>query len=193
VTSLKFVRFLENELETPHVVSYFFSMLLTPLRGSGQNVGRGNIGAERASRRLANFSNRVNAAGWTSRKITLCVEFDERVITFAFNIRPDVVYSNNVVTLCIVLQRPFIFCRINLAQVIDAAIGIPSRTAFVIDKIWYRNQSNKADEKKNESDLNYKLQNGPRTFVLLTHRIIQIPPRQFRCGTYLLRPPGAKW
>ena len=87
----------------------------SPLRGSGQNVGRSDVGAERAGRNIANFPNHVNAAGWTFRKIALRIEFDKKVITFAFNIRPDVVYRNNVVTLCIVLQRPFIFCRINLA------------------------------------------------------------------------------
>jgi len=58
---------------------------------------RVNVCAERASRRLANFANRVNAARRTFRKITFGIELDVRVYTFLFNIRPDVVYRDNIV------------------------------------------------------------------------------------------------
>lgn len=90
---------------------------------SRQNVGWNYICAERASWRLANFSNCVNAAGWTFRKIAFCIEFDESVITFAFNIRPDVVYRDNIVRFYVVFQSPLILCGINLSHIVYASIG----------------------------------------------------------------------
>jgi len=141
-------------------------------------MGWGDGVAERTSRRIADFSNRVNAARWAFWKITLSIEFDKRVITFAFNIRPDVVYRHNVVRFCIVFQCPFIFCRINFAEVVDASIASSPRTvSSVAHKIWYGYKSQ--DSKKANQDK--YLAKAKRLLLYLTHPIKLTPPHPFCC------------
>lgn len=123
----------------------------SPRCGSRQNVFWNDICAERTSWRFANFSNRINAAGWTFRKIPFCIKFNESVVTFAFNIRPDVVYRNNIVGFCVVFQRPFIFCSINLSHIIYASVG--RRSPRISNKIRNRKKSKEQKDCSNDNKI----------------------------------------
>ena len=46
--------------------------------GSGQNVGRGDGGAERAGQNVADFFDAINSARWTRWNFAVFVEFDVR-------------------------------------------------------------------------------------------------------------------
>ena len=112
------LRFLKDKLETPYVVSYFFNRLLdcfvSLLRGSGQNVGRGDGGAERTSWSIADFLNGINAALRTRWDFAVFGEFD---------VGRQIVWEIDFISsFQILFQSELVRCGINLAEVVDTSI-----------------------------------------------------------------------
>ena len=86
----------------------------SPLRGSGQNVGRGDGGAERTGRSIANFLDGINATLRTRWDFTVFVELD---------VGRQVVGEIDFISgFQILFQSELISCGVNLAQVVDAGI-----------------------------------------------------------------------
>ena len=78
---------------------------------SWQNVGLGNVGAEGTRRNVANFFNRINAAGWTRRDFSRAGELDV-IRQVAGEI--DVVAIGQMI-----FQSELISGGINLMQIVD--------------------------------------------------------------------------
>ena len=71
------------------------------------------------------------------------------------------------------LQSPFLDRRINLAQMVDARIGLRHRAR--LDEIRNRNAGQQADDRDHNHDLNQRKAVGARWFDL-------------HCGWHLIRP-----
>ena len=95
-------------------------------RDSGQNVWRVDVGTERTSWRLANFSNGINTTGRTWRNLSVFIEFYKR---------RQVVRKVDWFTVCFApFSCELIGGCINLAQIVNASVG---RTPSVpINEIW---------------------------------------------------------
>ena len=96
--------------------------------------------AQRAGRVLADFADVINAAGGTWRNAPGAVEFDER--------RQVVGEIDRRTVGKVAFQSELICRRINLAKVVDATAGIPSRpTSPRTYSIRNRNCHKQADDK----------------------------------------------
>ena len=105
----------------------------SPLRGSRHNVGRGDGGAKRASRRIADFFNAVNTAIRTWRNFAVAVELD---------VRRQVVGIVDGFTIGLAfLQSELLGRAVNLTKIVDTGISTTraSRTHEIGDGNDYQN------------------------------------------------------
>ena len=128
-------------LRKPTVVTVGYH--LSPLRGSRQNVGRGDSGAERTDRCIAHFLDGINAAFRARRNFAGPVELD---------VRRQIVGEIDGFTIGLAsFQRELIGCGINLAKMIDTAIG---RTGVSRPKTVGRVKEHKQPEARRCADPN---------------------------------------
>jgi hypothetical protein len=151
-------------------VGYF----LSPLRSSGQNVGRGDGGAERTSRLVANFFEGIDTAQWTCWNLPVFVQPD---------IGCQVVRKVDSLAIGLALfQSELLGSSIKLEQIADASRVINTRR----NKIGNYNSHHQSRAEANSHDPQNNNSLGRNFFLRFTHSIKRTPLRQFRCGVYAL-------
>ena len=120
---------------------------------------------------FANASDDVCAAIPAFRKIPIGIKFDVRL---------DVVFSCDSAVGFSSFQRPFVFCRINLAKIVDATVC----RSFIssANEIWNDNNNDKPCEQTNRKRCDYFC--DERFFLWATHTIKSTPLRRFCCGLH---------
>jgi len=111
-----------------------------------QNVIRSHRRAQRAGRRIAHCGVTIGAASRTGRNRTIRIQLD---------IRRQVIWEVNRCSRCLALfQRELLRRRVNLAEVVDAGIGLRCGAGF--HKVRNRDRRQQADNGHNDHDFNQR-------------------------------------
>ena len=136
------------------------------LRGSGHNMGRIHVRAERASWFIADFFEGIHTTLRTRRNFAVLVELD---------VRRQVGGKVDGFTIGLaIFQGEFLGGNINLAKVVDAKD--PLTRIMYPNKIWNRDSRYQYDTEANSHDPKNNFGLGRRFFLRFTH-IIESTPR----------------
>jgi hypothetical protein len=111
-----------------------------------QNVARSHRGAERAGRLRANTAIGISAASRAGRKTAGRVQLDVR--------RQVVREGDGLAGGFLLFECELVGRRVNLAEVVDAGVGLRSGSGFY--EVWNRNRRQEADDGHDDHDFHQR-------------------------------------